>query len=116
MPLTGDAKRSYQRSHYASNRSRYQARKKRTRAARYQRLRAIVLDAKKPGCLDCKVEFRPWVLQFDHVRGQKLFDVSSLCGQLPSERRLRAEIAKCEVVCANCHADRTHHRGVAQPG
>ena len=32
--------------------------------------------------------------------------------------RLMAEIAKCEVVCANCHAERTHKRRVlvAQEG
>lgn len=108
-----EEKQKYQRKHYAKNQKRYLARKKKCRAAVYQRLKAIVIEAKKDGCMDCKQEFRHWVLQFDHVRGKKLHNVANLIGASPSEERLRAEIAKCEVVCANCHADRTYQRGMA---
>lgn len=47
-------------------------------------------------------------MQFDHVRGSKASNVTGLQGA--SVTALRAEIAKCDVVCANCHAIRTHER------
>lgn len=48
-------------------------------------------------------------MQWDHLPGTlKLGDISSLIG-LPRERVL-AELAKCELVCANCHAARTYRR------
>jgi hypothetical protein len=117
MPFANlEDKRRYQREHYANNRKRYLARKKRCRALTYKRLKAIVIEAKKGGCVDCKNEFRHWVLQFDHVRGRKRYNVSDMTSGRVSEETLHEEIAKCEVVCANCHADRTYQRGVAQSG
>jgi hypothetical protein len=57
-------------------------------------------------CHDCGGKFDPCVYHFDHVpeRGPKLFNVSH-CDV--SIERLQAEIAKCDIVCANCHAVRT---------
>lgn len=46
-------------------------------------------------------------MQFDHL-GDKLFTISN--AGATSVERLLAEIAKCEVVCANCHAERTYQR------
>lgn len=112
MPIENlEDKRAYQREHYKKNRKRYLANKKRCRKAQYDRNKAIVIEAKKDGCIDCRVEFRHWVLQFDHVRGRKLGNVCDMLIQ--PEEQLRKEIAKCDVVCANCHADRTYQRGVA---
>jgi len=111
MPFeTLDDKRLYQRDHYAKHRVRYSERKKVARKIIRERLRTLVNDAKKGGCIDCKNEFRPWVLQFDHVSGIKVSDIASMVGQYLSEATINKEIAKCEVVCANCHADRTHRR------
>jgi hypothetical protein len=48
------------------------------------------------------------VLEFDHVRGKKGFDIGNwrCFGML----RLLEEIAKCDVVCANCHLIRGWQR------
>jgi hypothetical protein len=46
------------------------------------------------------------VLEFDHQR-DKLFTVSVLCREGYSLEKLKQEVAKCEVVCANCHQRRT---------
>ncbi len=111
MPfVTLAEKQKYQRDHYAKNRTRYSERKKASRSIIYQKLKQLVLDAKKDGCVECKNEFRPWVLQFDHVKGKKLHNIADMIGQYLSEETILVEIAKCEVVCANCHADRTHRR------
>jgi hypothetical protein len=53
-------------------------------------------------CVDCG-EADPMVLDFDHVRGEKLMAVSRCATQGFSLTRLAAEIAKCDVRCANCH-------------
>ena len=56
-------------------------------------------------CADCG-ESNPSVLTFDHVRGQKFYDMSkadSLAG-------LRQEVQKCDVVCFNCHMKRERCR------
>lgn len=57
-------------------------------------------------CVDCG-EQDPIVLQFDHVRGKKQWAVSEMVHRWMSPRAIIAEIAKCKVRCANCHARRT---------
>ncbi len=61
-------------------------------------------------CLDCHRSFAWYVMEFDHREpGQKTAEVTRLSGQA-SLRRLLEEIAKCDIVCANCHRVRTHVR------
>lgn len=76
---------------------------------RHQRVEKAKLidDLKRSGCVDCgNVDIR--VLDFDHVRGTKLTGVSMLVGY--RIERILAEIAKCEVRCANCHRIKTWER------
>lgn len=64
------------------------------------------------GCADCGYNTHPAALHFDHLPGvKKLFNVMERIGSYSMER-LWAEIAKCEVVCANCHAVRTAERRI----
>jgi hypothetical protein len=57
-------------------------------------------------CIDCgETDVR--VLQFDHCRGQKKAEVSRLIREGYSLEVIKAEMAKCDVVCANCHIRRT---------
>lgn len=60
-------------------------------------------------CADCGGRFPPECMDFDHVRGKKKFNVS-LKGNWTSKKRIDEEIAKCELVCANCHRVRTTER------
>lgn len=57
-------------------------------------------------CADCGGKFPPCCMHFDHVpgRGPKLFNLGS--GDY-SIKAVQAEIEKCDIVCANCHAIRT---------
>ena len=69
----------------------------------------IIWEAKNRPCADCLGWFSRWQMQFDHVKGQKLFNIG---GRYTSPiNRLVEEIRKCDVVCANCHADRTYKQG-----
>lgn len=84
-------------------------------AARQQRrehrkkLRALVDAFKAKPCADCGESYPPYVMDLDHVRGTKVAHIARLVTR-GSEARLRAELEKCEVVCANCHRSRTHDR------
>jgi hypothetical protein len=64
------------------------------------------------GCVDCGYNANPLALQFDHIpgRGKKVNSPTNI----HCPKKWEAEIAKCEVVCANCHHIRTHAR-LSQP-
>ena len=73
-------------------------------------------------CADCG-ETDPVVLEFDHVRGEKEFEVTLRVNNGHSLSKIMGEIAKCDVRCANCHRRRTliesgahRTRAVAQSG
>lgn len=62
------------------------------------------------GCTDCGYNKHWAALDFDHLPGTvKVRDIRS--GQSFGWVALLAEIAKCDVVCANCHRIRTVSRG-----
>ena len=60
-------------------------------------------------CVDCG-ETDGIVLEFDHVYGEKIRNVSWMVRQHRTVSKIMDEIAKCEVVCANCHRRRTAKR------
>lgn len=64
----------------------------------------------KSGCLDCG-EKNHIVLDFDHLTNKK-YNISRMIHDGFSWAAIKKEIAKCEVVCANCHRIRTHNRFV----
>jgi transcriptional regulator with XRE-family HTH domain len=78
--------------------------------ARTQALREYVLEhLLRTRCTDCG-ERDPVVLEFDHI-GEKVAHVARLLSDGASKKAVDAEIARCEVVCANCHRRRTARRG-----
>jgi hypothetical protein len=61
-------------------------------------------------CTDCGGTFPPEVMQWDHLPGTiKLGEISDKMRQC-SPKLIFEELAKCELVCANCHAIRTYRR------
>lgn len=65
----------------------------------------------KEACIDCE-ENHFLVLEFDHVRGSKIAELSQMVKK-PSLFSLSCvidEIAKCEVRCGNCHRQKTRAR------
>lgn len=73
---------------------------------RKQRQRQLMEYLADHPCVDCG-EDDPIVLDFDHVLGEKEFTISKLVNRKASWGNVLAEIAKCEVRCANCHRRRT---------
>lgn len=77
----------------------------------YQRKREWARNLKNKPCMDCGVSYPPWVMDWDHRPGtEKLFNPSHI--NTYGRDQIAAEIAKCDLVCANCHRQRTHERRV----
>lgn len=106
--------RIYTRRHYAENKRYYVDKAKRITAAQRERMRKIVNEVKSAPCVDCGRRYHPVAMDLDHVRGRKVTELSRMCGGGWSERRIMAELKKCEVRCAVCHRLRTH--GILQAG
>ena len=85
-------------------------RKKANHTRRYIARRAF-LDwlSEATMCLDCESSWPPVCMDFDHVRGEKLFNIAkwAIGGSL---EELQTELLKCEPVCSNCHRLRTQAR------
>jgi hypothetical protein len=69
-----------------------------------------IRSLKEAPCTDCGIQFPPHIMQFDHVRGVKRFNLGSAQRYVSSTKTIDEEVAKCELVCAHCHIDREFRR------
>jgi len=60
-------------------------------------------------CVDCGIT-DDRVLEFDHIRDDKVDGVKRLADGLASLERLKTEMRKCEVRCCNCHRIKTQEQ------
>ena len=81
---------------------------------RHLAVRAEIAKAKDVPCADCGGRFPAVCMDFDHLpeRGPKKFNVSQTSRSAESRAE---EMAKCEVVCANCHRIRSQFRLDSEP-
>lgn len=96
----------YQRAWYQKNKEAQKARVAETNKMRKARIADFILNLKCCPCMDCKKRFHPAAMEFDHARGKKKFEISR-SAFWHDEAALREELAKCDLVCANCHRVRT---------
>lgn len=97
--------RYYNVRYYAAHRDLELERVKKRQAATLQWLREL----RRRPCDDCGESFPPYVMDFDHRDpSKKLFAITTGSSYLRSREKLIAEIEKCDIVCANCHALRTY--------
>lgn len=79
--------------------------KERSEVERLNKIAAIN-EAKDKPCMDCGVKYDPFIMHFDHRNPlTKTKSISQM--RTHSTARIQEEIAKCDVVCANCHGIRT---------
>jgi hypothetical protein len=100
-----ECKKQYDADWYKANKAR---RKDKVRADR--RDYVDWLDSLKEGkpCADCGGVYPPYVMEWHHLPGsEKKLVVADTRRASFSRARILAEIAKCELVCANCHRERT---------
>lgn len=110
-----ECQRIYVRGHYEKNRDYYLKKAKERNVKRRAVICEVLREAKTRPCRDCGKTYPYWVMDFDHVRGKKKFSLAHAAGSASIEV-IKLEIKKCEVVCANCHRDRTHRRMVSSRG
>jgi len=94
------------RAYYHKNKGRGQLSFERNRDSNQRFLWDILVSS---SCMDCN-ESDPRVLQFDHVRGEKVADIAVMLRQHRNREILEKEVKKCDIVCANCHTKRTFKR------
>lgn len=63
----------------------------------------------KSGCIDCNNTFPFYILDFDHVYGKKVSNIGQMIDYFSIEDILK-EVSKCDIVCSNCHRERTYRR------
>lgn len=64
-------------------------------------IRELIIQTKARPCLDCGHEYPYYVMDFDHV------NLSLAAHHRYALETVRKEIAKCDIICANCHRIRT---------
>lgn len=115
------------RQYFHSHKESYRLRRRKYRQTARERLQL----AKAKPCMDCNIQYPYYVMEFDHRPGEfKRFSLAMTGGKhevVISETRTKKrdrgkgansfgattiakEIAKCDVVCSNCHRERTHQR------
>jgi hypothetical protein len=110
MPFNDPIKqREASRRHYAKNRAKVIASAtKHCKLARERTRAFIAAHLKANPCIDCG-ETNIIVLEFDHLHS-KDFNISDATRKGVGIKKLKNEIAKCEVRCANCHRKKTYER------
>ena len=63
----------------------------------------------KSVCVDCGQTYPFYILDFDHVYGKKVANIGQMLNYFSIEDIMK-EVAKCDVVCSNCHRERTYQR------
>lgn len=91
----------YNAQYYAKNKERCKANMR-----RYNKICSDYLEQLRHApCTDCKKMYSPWVMQFDHrdpmTKTRNISESNSI-------KSLNEELKKCDLVCANCHAERTY--------
>ena len=97
------------RAHWANMNEEERDHRRTTNRAYATRRRQRVELLKTGPCADCGNTYPPECMDFDHRPDEdKSFDISR--GSVRAWPVVEAEIAKCELVCANCHRIRTKNR------
>lgn len=101
-----------QRAYYAENREARLAYIRDYSAKKQVEKREFIAELKSHPCHDCGGKFHACAMDFDHLEGESKIDsISTLMRNMRvTLKRLKEEVAKCELVCANCHRVRTYNR------
>ena len=102
-----EQRRQASKKHYLENKQKYLDRNRSYRAS----IIKFVQEQKELNpCKDCGIRYPYYVMDFDHLeKYDKMNDINFLSstGRIGA---LKKEIAKCEIVCSNCHRIRTFKR------
>jgi hypothetical protein len=95
-----------QRRHYRNHKEIYILKNQKLRKQLKEKINNI--KSKTP-CTDCGILYPFYVTDFDHINTNKKANISTLVNNM-SPRLVEIELTKCELVCSNCHRERTYKR------
>lgn len=78
-------------------------------SSRWMSRREMIDSLKDAPCMDCRGRFPPEAMDFDHRPGEIKRTTLAAANRL-GRATILAEVAKCDLVCANCHRIRTRKR------
>ncbi len=74
-------------------------------------LKQWMIEIKSNPCVDCSGSYPVCCMDFDHRRGtEKTYNLGSMFAHHYSRELIETELAKCDLVCSNCHRVRTRDR------
>lgn len=77
----------------------------------YKEKRKFLVGAKNRPCADCGLSFPFYVMDFDHRDYlSKIENVSRMFTRNWALEKIKKEVEKCDIVCANCHRIRTYKK------
>jgi hypothetical protein len=107
-----ECNKKYAKEHYHKNKNRF----KNKWRNRNIDLVALIYERKNVPCKDCGKSYPHYVMDFDHVDpSNKSFTINEMKRRRMAFSEIEKEMNKCEVVCSNCHRERTHNRGYHDP-
>lgn len=75
----------------------------------YLKKRKFINQIKDVPCADCGMKYPFYVMDFDHKNAKnKVKEIAYMMTRNWSLDKIKAEVVKCEIVCANCHRIRTY--------
>jgi len=105
-------KSRYNKNWYQKNKEKHKSDVAKNNKIRYSEYRDIIRPMKEQPCVDCGNKYPYYVMDFDHLEDcEKIENISQMKGW--SKDKLLDEIAKCEIVCSNCHRIRTFKRNAS---
>ncbi len=73
-------------------------------AKRRRKIKTLAIEYKGGKCQICGYNKYPSVLDLHHITGEKKFGIGDK-GYTRSWEKVKAELDKCVLVCANCHRE-----------
>ena len=93
------------KAHYEANKKAYRSRNLR----RMAEVVSFVDIFKNQPCADCGVKYPSKVMDLHHLDGEEKEEAISIMSRKTTLPKIKRELAKCIVLCSNCHRIRTHY-------
>lgn len=108
IKVRGDGRSTCYTKHKENKGKKYNPKSVRTKqTASGKEKTEFVRKVKNVPCTDCGVRYPFYIMEFDHREpSKKSFEVSRYANK--TIEAIIEEIAKCDLLCANCHRERTH--------
>lgn len=103
--------KGYADKFYTKNKETHKEKNKAILYGKIKKNTEVINKYKDAPCKDCNIRYPPYVMDFDHLSSiTKISNISYMRSRRNVEEILK-EISKCELVCSNCHRERTHNSG-----